>query len=269
MSALIPPAIRYLGSKFLCAEWIISHFPPHRAYCEPCGGAAAVLLNKPRAELETYNDLDGGIVNFFRVVRDHAPELTRRLALSPWSREEFDGALKPSDDPIESARRFYVRLNMSFNGTMRKTAGCRMNKNPDDQPRSNAVLGDKLLIVAERLRGVQLEHRDALWVVRAYDTPETLFYVDPPYLIETRKSGIGYTVEADRAWHVQMFEALSALAGMAIVSGYPSALYAETYEAAGWRREDRQALTQRGMATESIWISPRIQSLPVQEDFFT
>ena len=87
MSALIPPAIRYLGSKFLCAEWIISHFPPHRAYCEPCGGAAAVLLNKPRAELETYNDLDGGIVNFFRVVRDHAPELTRRLNLSPWSRE--------------------------------------------------------------------------------------------------------------------------------------------------------------------------------------
>ena len=92
MSAVIPPAIRYLGSKFLCAEWIISHFPPHRAYCEPCGGSAAVLLNKPRAELETYNDIDGGIVNFFRVVRDNAPELTRRLNLSPWSREEFDGA---------------------------------------------------------------------------------------------------------------------------------------------------------------------------------
>ena len=268
MSALIPPAIRYLGSKFLCAEWVISHFPPHRAYCEPCGGSAAVLLNKPRAELETYNDLDGGIVNFFRVVRDHAPDLTRRLSLSPWSREEFDRALEPSDDPIESARRLFVRLNMSINGTLRKSAGCRMCKNPDDRRKNNAVLDDKLLRVAERLMGVQIEHRDALWVVQAYDTPETLFYVDPPYLLETRKSGSGYTFETDGAWHVKLFEALSAVKGMAIVSGYPSQLYAETYEAAGWRREDRQALTQRGMATESIWISPRIQSLPVQEVLF-
>ena len=265
MIALIPPAIRYLGSKFLCAEWIISHFPPHRAYCEPCGGSAAVLLNKPRAELETYNDLDGDIVNFFRVVRDHAPELTRRLSLSPWIREEYDAALEPSDDQIESARRFFVRLNMSINGTMRKTAGCRMNKNPDDHRKNKTVFDDKLLKVAERLIGVQIEHRDALIVVKSYDTPDTLFYVDPPYLLETRKSGNGYRFETDSAWHVQMFEALSAVRGMAIVSGYPSQLYAETYEAAGWRREDRQALTQRGMATESIWISPRIQSLPVQE----
>lgn len=265
MSALIPPAIRYLGSKFLCAEWIIAHFPPHRAYCEPCGGSAAVLLNKPRAKLETYNDLDGGIVNFFRVVRDHAPELTRRLNLSPWSREEFDRALEPSDDQIESARRLFVRLNMSINGTLRTSAGCRMVKNPDDRKKNNAALEEKLLRVAERLMGVQIEHRDALWVVQAYDTPETLFYVDPPYLLETRKSGSEYTFETDGAWHVKLFEALSAVKGMAIVSGYPSQLYAETYEAAGWRREDRQALTQRGMATESIWISPRIQTLPVQE----
>lgn len=227
-----------------------------------------MLLNKPRAELETYNDLDGGIVNFFRVVRDHAPELTRRLNLSPWSREEFDGALEPSDDQIESARRFYVRLNMSINGTMRRTAGCRMCKNPDDRRKNNAVLDDKLLRVAERLMGVQIEHRDALRVIQSYDTPETLFYVDPPYLLETRKSGNGYTFEADSAWHARMFEALSAVRGMAIVSGYPSTLYAETYEAAGWRREDRQALTQRGMATEFIWISPRIQSLPIQEVLF-
>ena len=113
--------------------------------------------------------------------------------------------------------------------------------------------------------GVQIEHRDALRVVATYDTPDTLFYVDPPYLMETRKSGRGYTFEADSAWHRQAFEALNAVKGMVIVSGYPSPLYAETYEAAGWRREDRQALTQRGMATESIWISPRIQSLPVQE----
>ena len=268
MSAVIPPAIRYLGSKFLCAEWIISHFPPHRAYCEPCGGGAAVLLNKPRAELETYNDIDGGIVNFFRVVRDHAPELTRRLSLSPWGREEFDAALEPSDDPIERARRLYVRLNMSINGTIRRTTGCRMCKNPDDRKKHTAALDDKLLRVAERLMGVQIEHRDALKVIQSYDTPDTLFYVDPPYLMETRKSGSGYAFETDRDWHAQMFAALSAIAGMAIVSGYPSALYRETYEAAGWRREDRQALTQRGMAIESLWISPRIQALPVQEVLF-
>ena len=268
MSTVIPPAIRYLGSKFLCAKWIISHFPPHRAYCEPCGGGAAVLLNKPRAELETYNDIDGGIVNFFRVVRDHAPELTRRLSLSPWSREEFDAALEPSDDPIERARRLYVCLNMSINGTLRQSAGCRLCKSPDNRRQNNAVLDDRLLRVAERLMGVQFEHRDALKVIQTYDTPDTLFYVDPPYLMETRKSGAVYTFETDSAWHVQMFEALSAVRGMAIVSGYASQLYAETYEAAGWRREDRQAKTQRGMATESIWISPRIQSLPVQEVLF-
>src|SRR5581483_7877961 len=99
------------------AEWIISHFPPHRVYVEPFGGAASVLMCKPRSFAEIYNDRWSVVVNVFRVLRDPdtAAALERRLRLTPFAREEFE-APWPSDDadPIERARRSILRSFAGF-----------------------------------------------------------------------------------------------------------------------------------------------------------
>src|SRR3990167_9397763 len=110
------PALRYYGGKWNLAPWIIGHFPPHKNYVEPCGGAASVLLQKPRSPLETYNDLDGNVENFFRILRDFSAELIRRISLTPWAREEYELSFRPTDDPIEQARRFFVQSRMSMQG---------------------------------------------------------------------------------------------------------------------------------------------------------
>lgn len=102
------PALRYYGGKFNLAPWIISHFPEHKSYVEPCGGGASVLLQKQRSELETYNDIDGNVVNFFRVLRDQPEELIKKIWLTPWARTEYEMAYQKCDDDIEKARRFYM-----------------------------------------------------------------------------------------------------------------------------------------------------------------
>src|SRR5260370_477219 len=110
------PVLRYHGGKFRIAPWVIEHFPPHRTYVEPFGGAAGVLLQKPRAYSEVYNDLDGDVVNFFRVLRDPA-QLDRLLQVcvaTPYARVEFEDAWEPVDEPIERARRLTIRAQMGF-----------------------------------------------------------------------------------------------------------------------------------------------------------
>ncbi|CAB5540684.1 DNA adenine methylase [Citrobacter werkmanii] len=126
MSTVIKhPAIRYHGGKFRLASWIISHFPDHRCYVEPFGGAASVLLKKKQSEAEVYNDLDGDVVNLFRVLRDpvSSQALIDACALTPYSRVEFRCAYEPTDDPIEKARRLIVRATMGF-GSAGATKGC-------------------------------------------------------------------------------------------------------------------------------------------------
>lgn len=120
------PILRYHGGKFILAPWIISHFPAHRVYVEPFGGAGSVLLRKPRCYAEIYNDLDGEVVNLFRVVRDRGPELKRLLALTPFAREEYQGAWLPSEDQLEQARRTVIRAFMGFGSaavTMARNVG--------------------------------------------------------------------------------------------------------------------------------------------------
>lgn len=106
------PPLRYHGSKWKLASWVVRHFPPHRVYLEPFGGGASILLNKPRSELETYNDLDDQVVNFFRVLRERPAELVRALELTPWSRAEYELSHDPTEDALEAARRFFVRSSV-------------------------------------------------------------------------------------------------------------------------------------------------------------
>jgi DNA adenine methylase len=250
------PIVRYHGGKWLLAPWIISYFPAHRIYVEPFGGGASVLLRKPRARAEVYNDLDGEIVNLFRIARDHGEDLRRALELTPFSRDEFMASYEPAEDPLEQARRTVSRSFMGFGSNSHNRAtGFRSNSN-----RSGTTPAmdwrhypDELGAIIERLRGVVIENRDALEVLQIHDGPATLHYVDPPYLTETRDAGTDYRFEMDEAAHIRLAEVLHGLEGAVIVSGYPSPLYEDIY--AGWIRAERASLADGAAPrTEVLWM---------------
>ena len=250
------PIVRYHGGKWMLAPWIISYFPSHRCYVEPFGGGGSVLLRKPRSHAEVYNDLDGEIVNLFRIARDHGEDLRRALELTPFSRDEFVLSYEPSEDPVEQARRTITRAFMGFgSNSHNKATGFRSNSDrsgttpAQDWRHYPALFG----AIIERLQGVVIENRDAFEVLQIHDSPTTLHYVDPPYLPETRDAGKDYRFEMDEADHVRLAEALGSLKGAVIVSGYPSPLYEDLYR--GWQRAERAALADGAAPrTEVLWM---------------
>jgi DNA adenine methylase len=251
------------------AQWIIAQFPTHRIYVEPFGGAASVLLSKPRCYAEVYNDLDGEIVNLFRVARDAGPELVRAVELTPYSREDFDVSFQPADEPIERARRTIVRSQMGFGGNLTRT-------NRDQSPqrtgfrsytavgRGSTPAGDwfnypsALAQIIARLRGVVVENRDALAVMADHDSPDTLHYVDPPYVHSTRGYDAGGTHRAYRHEmtdddHRALAAHLAKLAGPVVVSGYDCPLYRELF--ADWERIERDTHADGARdRTEVLWL---------------
>lgn len=264
------PALRYHGGKWLLAPWIIAQFPPHRVYVEPFGGAASVLIRKPRSYAEVYNDLDDEVVGLFRVLQDPAlaDALVARLRLTPFARAEFQLAYRESDDPVERARRLIIRSFMGFgsdghNGA--RPTGFRANSNRSGStPAHDWVnLADAQAAIAARFQGVIIENRDAKKVMAQHDGPETLHYVDPPYLAETRsqkryRNGRRYHEyrhELTDAQHADLLQFLTGLRGMVVLSGYPSAMYDAAL--AGWRRVEREALADGARPrTEVMWINP-------------
>lgn len=250
------PTIRYYGAKCKLAPWIISHFTAHFCYCEPFCGGAAVWQQKPPSELEVLNDLDGNIINFFRMLRERPKELIRAIELTPYSRDEYRLSRQPGGDDLELARRFYVYLWQSFGATPKGNSGWRFQHSDNGyNVAHHFAKTDHLWQVVDRLKGVQIENDDALSVIRRFDTPETLFYCDPPYLPETRERNGRYKEEVTKEYHCQLAATLNSIQGKAIISGYQSQLYDELY--AGWRRvEKRTATNGRAIATECLWLSP-------------
>ncbi|MGE0232685.1 MAG: DNA adenine methylase [Flavobacteriaceae bacterium] len=260
MSGPNRPVLRWHGGKWLLAPWIISHFPPHRVYVEPFGGAGSVLMRKQPAYAEIWNDLDGEVVNIFRVLRSpDAHRLVDALRLTPFSRCEFQEAYEADDDPIERARRLVIRSFMGFgsNGHNRIT-GFRANSNRSGTTPAHDWVNypDSLVQVINRLSGVTVESKDAKAVMAQHDGPETLHYVDPPYVFETRADlSKDYAHELTDGDHSELLVFLRGLAGMVILSGYPSALYDDAL--ADWRRVERDALADgAAKRTEVLWINP-------------
>ena len=262
------PAFRYHGSKFLLAKWIISHFPPHECYVEPYGGGASVLLQKPRSWLEVYNDKSNQVVNFFRVLRERPNDLVRVIELTPYAKAEWLQSFDDQPDPVEQARRFYVRAYMSIAGaTARWNTGWRrqkvVSKDNGKKKMTPAAISfmnvAHLYAVAERLRGVQIECDEALAVIKRYDSPDTLFYLDPPYPGSTRGrwKQHAYEYEMTDKEHRQLAFVLHNIRGMAMISGYQCELYDDLYS--GWCRVDKKArVNGPGQATESLWLSPAL-----------
>lgn len=257
------PALRFHGGKWLLAKWIISHFPAHRVYVEPYGGAASVLLQKPRAYAEVYNDLDGEVVNLFKVLRSpaQARELIRLLALTPFARAEFELSYITADDPIEQARRTVIRSFMGVgSNALNRSTGFRSNSNRSGTTpaRDWRNYPDNVLALTERLQGVVIENRPALEVISQHDQARALHYIDPPYVHDTRQDGNlkNYRFEMDDQQHRDLAAALQAVKGMVIVSGYRCGLYDELYQ--GWQRIDREAHADGARKRiESLWLSPR------------
>jgi DNA adenine methylase len=270
MNAIRRPAIRWHGGKWLLAPWIISHFPAHRMYVEPFGGGGSVLLRKAPASSEIYNDLDGRIVNLFRVLRDpaKAAELKRRLELTLYARAEFEWSYGTPVDDIDDAHRAIVLSFMGF-GSDSVTRSCRTGFRAKTTGEARALPSqawaswhESIPEFVDRLRGVLIEQVDAIALMRRMDGPGVLFYVDPPYLSATRSSLTGrsqnthgYRHEMNDADHAALLGVLKRLGGGVVLSGYPSALY--DGEMAGWRRVERKSLADGARPrTEVLWINP-------------
>lgn len=252
------PALRWHGGKWVLAPWIISHLPPHKVYVEPFGGAASVLLRKPRCYAEIYNDLDDDVVNLFRVLRSNkSSDLIDLLKLTPFSSSEFQSAYDHTDCQLEKARRLIVRSFQGFgsNGSHKKT-GFRSNSNRSGTTPARDWVNypEALASTVERLQGVVITNRDAREVMGAHDSKDTLHYVDPPYLAETRDKGSDYAHELTNQDHVDLLKFLNGLSGRVVLSGYPSKIY-ET-QLSGWRRVERKALADGARErTEVLWMN--------------
>lgn len=262
------PALRYHGGKWKLAPWIIGHFPPHRVYVEPFGGAASVLLRKPRSYAEVYNDLTDDMVTFFRVLQDprSARKLAQLLYCTPFARSEFLAAYERTTDPIECSRRLCVRAYMGFGSAStydKHVTGFRASsKRSGTTPAHDwANYPDAMLAVAERMRGVVIEHRDAVEVIAKHDGPETLHYVDPPYPHSTRTfkrraAGQVYAHEMTDDDHRTLALALRGCRGMVVLSGYPCDLYDRDLFP-DWQRVSIGTFADGAKPREEIlWLNP-------------
>lgn len=273
MTTVSRPALRYFGSKWMIAPWIVSHLPEHDCYVEPFAGSACVLLRKNPSRFEVYNDKDGEVVNFFRVLRDRPDELVRALSLTPWSREECDRAWKRSLVKLERARRFCVRCSQGrFAKVSGQTTGWRTQK--DATHNGSCVQSwfnnEHLFEIAARFKNVQLECRDWLDVVCTYDAKRTAFYLDPPYLPSTRSvrwRGRSYAHEMTEEGHVDMLQCLRELEGLVLLSGYDSPVYREILQ--GWTSVTATHRDEMGQErTEILWLNPRAASSQRQISLF-
>jgi DNA adenine methylase len=277
VSAGARPPIVYFGGKQTLAERIVALLPEHLHYVEPYCGSLAVLLAKPASRMETVNDLDRELMTFWRVLRDRSEDLERVCALTPHSRAEYDTVLNsaPPDDELEVARRVWVRLAQGRGGQLRRTTGWRYFVGPRgsnlSMPGYLEAYRARLAPCLDRLAQVTLECRPGLDVITDYGQhDESLLYVDPPYLGDTRNWGNQYRHEMrDEASHRQLAEALHAARAAVVLSGYPSPLYDELY--AGWDRITIAARTSQGgtdgARTEVLWSNRPLGNAPTLFEF--
>jgi DNA adenine methylase len=256
----------WYGGKFSHLDWLLPLLPYTHAYCEPYSGSAAVLLNRNPSPVETYNDIDGDVVNFFRVLRDRPDDLIRAIGLTPFSREEFHQAINGNMQGIndlERARRFYVRARQARTGlaqtaTLGRWANCKNTSRAGMSGVVSRWLGgvEALPEIAGRLLRVQIENRPAVEVIHLYDSPETLFYCDPPYLHETRGDSKAYGFEMDLDEHHQLAQVLNKCRGKVALSGYRCATLDTWYQ--GWRRFDapvKQCHSIKQPRQECLWMN--------------
>ena len=259
-------AFGWYGGKFSHLEWLLPLVPDGRHYCEPFGGSGAVLINRPPSLVETYNDLDGEVVNFFRVLRDQRDDLISAIAFTPFSREEFFLAIAAQNDSIsqlERARRFFVRARQARTGlaqtaTLGRWANCKKTSRAGMSGVVSRWLGsvETLPDIAMRLMRVQLENRPALDLIKLYDASDTVFYCDPPYPHGTRGDSRAYGYEMTDDDHAELAELLGQVKGRAALSGYRCGLLDRLY--ADWNLHlapAKQSHAVKQIRQEALWTN--------------
>lgn len=264
MSKII--AFGWYGGKFNHLNWLLPLLPEATHYCEPFGGSAAVLLNRKPSPVETYNDLDGEVVNFFRVLREHQEELIKAIGLTPFAREELKIAAEEAIDSLselERARRFFVRARQVRTGlaqtaSVGRWAHCKLTSRAGMAGAVSRWLGsvEGLSEIVQRLLRVQIENSPAIATIQRYDSEETLFYCDPPYPHDCRGDAKAYGYEMTDDEHRQLAEVLKNAKGKVALSGYRCALFDELYK--DWNSleaPEKQCLSVKKARTEVLWTN--------------
>jgi len=265
--------LKWHGGKHYLADRIIDLMPPHIHYVEPYFGGGQVLFRKdPEGVSEVVNDLNGGLVNFWRVLQDEEcfRAFSRRVAVTPFSEQEFEWSRpqSPLTEEVhadtEAAAQFFVRYRQSRQGLGKDFATLSRNRTRrgmNEQVSSWLSAVEGLPEAHERLKRVVILNRGALEVIRQQDGPNTLFYLDPPYLPETRTVTNAYECEMNHDDHMALIAVLSEVKGKFILSGYRSDLYDKWAECLGWSRVDikidhkASSKKTKEMKTECLWMN--------------
>ena len=265
MNKATRPIMRYHGGKWKLAPWIIGQFPPHRVYVEPFGGAASVLLQKPRVYAEVYNDMGDEVVNVFRVMRDPqlAKDLKAQLKMTPFSETEFFAAYESTEDPVERARRTITRSFFGF-GSASSNAKYKTGFRGKSFRSGTSPAADwknypaALDWFCKRLQGVTIRNKPALDLIPTLDREDVLFYVDPPYVRSTRcrdNNGDVYPHEMTDEQHEDLAALLKDLKGKVVLSGYRCELYEDLY--GDWLSVDRDWFADGAKKrVETLWFNP-------------
>lgn len=263
-------AFGWYGGKYSHLDWLLPLLPNAHHYCEPFGGSAAVLINREPSPVETYNDIHGEVVNFFRVLREQGDALTKAIGLTPFSREEFERAISESTEglsELERARRFYilarqVRTGLAQKASSGRWAHCKLTSRAGMAGAVSRWLGavEDLPLIAQRLLRVQIEHSPAIEVIERYDSEETLFYCDPPYPHGTRGDANAYANEMTDDQHRELAEVLHKVEGKVALSSYHCPLNDELY--GDWRRIESDAKmihSVKQARTEVLWVNYQLE----------
>lgn len=234
-------AFGWYGGKYSHLDWLLPLLPKTKHFCEPFAGSTAVLINREPSPIETYNDLDGEVTNFFQVLRNRPNELIRKISLTPFSYEEYKKACKKKNNSkglskVETARLFYIRARQARTGlaqgaTPGRWAHCRLTSRAEMAGAVSRWLGaiEDLPLIAQRLLRVQIENRPAIEVIKRYDSPETLFYCDPPYPHECRGDVHAYGYEMTDDEHRELADVLHSVKGKVAISAYRCNLMDDLY----------------------------------------
>ncbi len=259
-------AFGWYGGKFSHLDWLLPLLPKSFHYCEPFGGSAAVLLNREPSPVETYNDVDSEVVNFFRVLRDQSEALVKAIALTPFAREELEIACREPTDglsDLERARRFYVRARQARTGLAQtaspgRWAHCVRTSRAGVAGAISRWFGgiEELFYIADRLLRVQIENAPAIEVIQRYDSEDTLFYCDPPYPHSSRGDTKAYAFEMTDLEHRRLAQVLHNVKGKVAISGYHCPLMDKLY--GDWRRieaPERLCHSVKTPRREVLWVN--------------
>lgn len=255
----IRAVLRYPGAKWRMSDFILRYMPAHHSYLEPYFGSGAVLFRKAPSPIETVNDINGDVVNLFRVIREDASALADYVAGIPYARQEYKAAIAETEvcTMIERAARFLILAWQSY-GACADGKTCGWKRDIAARQAAYAVqnwvrMPEWIIAAQGRLKQVQIECQDAIKLITQYNNPRVLIYADPPYMHETRSCTQSYRHEMGDEDHVRLLDALNRHSGSVMLSGYANELYDR--ELRGWKRHDVDVATTSGaVKTECLWI---------------